>query len=80
MISTLNIVEVDGKERLLTGSSDLTVNVHNIIAGSEVKLYSFLVDSYARSLDMMGNKLLIGLNNGTIREQQIVGAIGQNLI
>ena len=29
---------------------------------------------------MMGNKVLIGLNNGTIREQQIVGATGQNLI
>jgi len=69
MITTLNIVEVDGKERLLTGSSDLTVNVHNITAVSEVKLYSFPVESYPRSIDMMGNKVLLGLNNGTIREQ-----------
>lgn len=76
MISTLNIVDVDGQERLITGCSDQTVNVHSINGGSEVKLYVFKVDSYARSLDMMNGKVLIGLNNGTIREQTIVGNTG----
>ncbi len=52
------------------------MNVHSINGGSEVKLYVFKVDSYARSLDMMNGKVLIGLNNGTIREQTIVGNTG----
>jgi len=80
MISTLNVVDVKGKEYLLTGSTDQTVNVYQINAGVLAKLHSLPLDATARSLDMIDGRILIGLNNGTIREHLLTSNLGQDLI
>lgn len=80
MISTLNVVDFNGKEYLMTGSTDQTVNVYQINAGVLAKLSSLPVGATARSLDMIDGKILIGLNNGTIREHLLSSNLGQDLI
>lgn len=80
MISTLNIVDVKGKEYLLTGSTEQTVNVYQINAGALAKLHTIPVGASPRSLDMIDNKILIGLNNGTIKEHTVTTNSGQDLI
>lgn len=70
MISTLNvIIDEAGKELLLTAGADKKVKVHEIGSNNTLTLRKELdFDAVPRSLDYQNKKLLVGLENGTIKE------------
>jgi hypothetical protein len=71
----MNVVKQAGQqsEQLITGSFDQTVKIHNISGTSLSATHTIQVDSVPRSVDLMNNKLLVGMKNGCI-VQMAVGA------
>jgi hypothetical protein len=61
----------------LTGSSDSTIKVSQIVPTGDLKLlHNILINngdmSTPRSLDLLNDKLLAGFSNGSIGEMQLV--------
>ena len=82
MMSTLNIVQLeDSTELLLTGGADKKVKIFSLAAnGNATLMLEIDVDATPRSLDYMNGKLLIGLQNGTIREYDTALKTGEDVI
>jgi WD40 repeat protein len=76
-VSTVNVVKEQDTEYLLSGGSDLTVNVCKT-DGS--KVHTFKVEAAPRSLDMINGTILIGLENGTIQTTPLKQGETQDLI
>jgi len=57
---------------LLTGGSDNKVKLWDPNLNQKLE---FVLPTFAKSLDMKGNKILVGMNNGTIAEYSMDGKL-----
>ena len=76
MVSCINCVPDptdDTREFVITGGADKYINLHYLDASKNlVKFLSYSVEATPMSVDLMGEKILSGLKNGTILELNFI--------